>query len=159
MLARILAWGWRVLADVFELAAAGTPSPSPRQRFEHRTQPAHGVAAVAHPEALRVEHEEFDGHRVSELVYTANPTRNARLNPKKSAVMRVLKIPSTEKQTFVAHAHGIRSAELRARMRMPIGKSMPIEKASRKMAATAIAIWLFFFTDAPQNVPFEYEIH
>ena len=54
--------------------------------------------------------------------------------------MRVLKIPSTEKQPFVAHAHGIRSAELRARMRMPIGKSMPIEKASGKMAATAIAM-------------------
>ena len=23
----------------------------------------------------------------------------------------------------------------------------------------AISLWLFFFTDAPQNVPFEYEIH
>jgi hypothetical protein len=22
-----------------------------------------------------------------------------------------------------------------------------------------IAIWLFFFTDSPQNVPFEYEVH
>ena len=23
----------------------------------------------------------------------------------------------------------------------------------------AISIWLFFFTDSPQTVPFEYEIH
>ena len=23
----------------------------------------------------------------------------------------------------------------------------------------AISLWLFFFTDSPQNVPFEYEIH
>ena len=23
----------------------------------------------------------------------------------------------------------------------------------------AITLWLFFFTDSPQNVPFEYEIH
>ena len=24
---------------------------------------------------------------------------------------------------------------------------------------TAISCWLFFFTDSPQTVPFEYEIH
>ena len=24
---------------------------------------------------------------------------------------------------------------------------------------TAISFWLFFLTDSPQNVPFEYEIH
>jgi hypothetical protein len=24
---------------------------------------------------------------------------------------------------------------------------------------SAITIWLFFFTDSPQSVPFEYEIH
>jgi hypothetical protein len=24
---------------------------------------------------------------------------------------------------------------------------------------TAISFWLFFFTDSPQTVPFEYEIH
>ncbi len=23
----------------------------------------------------------------------------------------------------------------------------------------AITLWLFFFTEAPQNVPFEYEVH
>ena len=27
------------------------------------------------------------------------------------------------------------------------------------MLYAVIAIWLFFFTDSPQNVPFEYEVH
>ncbi len=52
--------------------------------------------------------------------------------------MRVLKIPSTEKQPFVAQAQGTRSAAPTPRSRTPMGNSIPISQASGAMLATAM---------------------
>jgi len=41
--------------------------------------------------------------------YATRPSISARLNPMNSAMIRAPKMPSTEKQPLVAHAHGTRS--------------------------------------------------